>query len=586
MSAGEPSPQREPTPTSTSTIAAPVSSIPQKRALEDDHQPAISSPLNPDFKPAKPQEDAPLARERASRAKKESLKKRESKGGSMAADSSARATPDPKAPTPKHKPKKKGDAPAPIRYKLPPPKLTDFEAPRGPIFLPAHTKTAPDGTAVQFNETTDHVYNKKNFHYTHCIADPAFPSSLYYRQTETEPFGPRFNFEDTSTHMFLDESGHHVTTDKGFRMAKANVGVRQGRWYWECKIISGIPKRKPSETNVTQESANGHVRMGWARREASLDAPVGFDTYSYGVRDAKGQKVFMSRPKDFFPPGQEVQEGDVIGLEINLPSEALHRKVVEGHYNPAVDLADDEPCGIEAADIIRDRVPIRFKAHLYFEQIEYHAVKELEELMNPSPIISSTGGIGGVGQEPGPTHQLPSLRTLPHSSIKIYKNGELIGTPFTDLLAFLPPASKPLAQVGAREGLDDGMLGYYPAVSVFRGGAAEVNFGPNFWFPPPGHTQPDAQVDAEMTGSDQAAPSASAPHPLRAVGERYDEQIVEDIVYDIVDEVDFWMQDGGVSGKGVADAALRAPAGGSAQDGMPGGGVLGSEIKELVQDDE
>lgn len=416
------------------------------------------------------------------------------------------------------------------------------------------------------------VYNKKNFHYTHCIADPAFPSSLYYRQTETEPFGARLNFEDTSTHMFLDEGARHVTTDKGFRMAKANVGIRSGRWYWECKITSGIPKRKHSTSNLNTESANGHVRMGWARREATLDAPVGFDAYSYGLRDAKGQKVFMSRPKDFFPPGQDIQEGDVIGLEINLPSEALHRKVVEGHFNPAVDLTDDEPQGIEATDIIRDRVPIRFKAHLYFEQIEYHPSKELEELMNPSPVISSLGGIGGAGQEPGPTHPYPSLRTLPHSSIKIYKNGELMGTPFTDLLAFLPPASKPLAQVGAREGLDDGMLGYYPAVSVFRGGAAEVNFGPNFWYPPPGYEDDD---EVDMIGSDQAP--VSKPSLPRAVGERYDEQIVEDIVYDIVDEVDFWMQDGGVSGKGAATGVLRNTGGASAPDGG---------IKELVQDDE
>jgi len=425
------------------------------------------------------------------------------------------------------------------------------------------------------------VYNKKNFHYTHCIADPAFPSSLYYRQSETEPFEPRLNFEDTSTHMFLDESGKHITTDKGFRMAKANVGVRQGRWYWECKVTSGIPKRKRSETH--EESPRGHVRMGWARREATLDAPVGFDAYSYGLRDVAGQKVYMSRPKDFFPTGEDIREGDVIGLEINLPSESLHRKVVEGHYNPAVDLADDENIGIETADIIRDRVPIRFKAHLYFEQIEYSPSKELEELMNPSPVISSTGGLAGGGQEPGPTHPYPSLRTLPHSSIKIYKNGELIGTPFKDLLAFLPPASKPVAQVGARDGLDDGMLGYYPAVSVFRGGAAEVNFGPDFWYPPPGLENNDDEVD--MIGSDQ--PPVSKLQKLRAVSERYSEQIVEDIVYDIVDEVDFWMQDGGVSGKGATNGVLRSTGGVTVQDGMLAGGVLGSEeIKELVQDDE
>lgn len=144
----ENSPKRESTP----SIPTVMSSLPQKR-LEDDHQPAVSSPLNPDFKATKI-EDAPLARERASRAKKESLKKRESKGGSLAPETSARATPDLKS-SPQKSHKRRNSAPAPIRYKLPPPKTTDFEAPRGPIFVPAHTKIHPDGSQIQFNETTD-----------------------------------------------------------------------------------------------------------------------------------------------------------------------------------------------------------------------------------------------------------------------------------------------------------------------------------------------------------------------------------------------------------------------------------------------
>jgi len=338
---------------------------------------------------------------------------------------------------------------------------------------------------------------------------------------------------------------------------------------------------------MKRESSRGHVRMGWARREATLDAPVGFDAYSYAVRDVAGQKVFMSRPKDFFPLGENIEEGDVIGLEINLPSETLHRKVVEGHYNPAVDLEDDDTGSTEAPDIIRDRVPIRFKAHLYFEQIEYHPVKELEDLANPSPVVTTGGGMGGASEDPGPTHSNPSLRTLPHSNIKIYKNGNLMGIPFTDLLAFLPPASKPLPQVGAREGLDDGMLGYYPAISVFRGGAAELNFGPDFWYPPPGFEDNDDEVD--MVGNDQQPPPPTS-HKLRAIGERYDEQIVEDILYDIIDEVDFWMQDGGVAGKGPRNGVLTSTIGGasdSAADVVGMDGILPSEeIKELVQDDE
>ena len=77
--------------------------------------------------------------------------------------------------------------------------------------------------------------------------------------------------------------------------------------------------------------SGGHVRMGWARREAPLDGPVGFDCYSYGLRDVSGQKVHMSRPKGFAEC--DFVEGDVIGMEITLPSLSLHRKVVGGLYN-------------------------------------------------------------------------------------------------------------------------------------------------------------------------------------------------------------------------------------------------------------
>lgn len=146
MSTQEPTAKPEP----MSASPTPIPSIPQKRALEDDHAPTVSSPLNPDFKTAK--DDNPMARERTSRAKKESLKKRESKGGSLQADTSSRATPDPKGNIPKHK--KRGDVLEPIRYRLPPPKVTDFDAPRGPVLIPSHTKTS-EGSEIQFNETTD-----------------------------------------------------------------------------------------------------------------------------------------------------------------------------------------------------------------------------------------------------------------------------------------------------------------------------------------------------------------------------------------------------------------------------------------------
>ncbi|KAI0599422.1 hypothetical protein F4775DRAFT_125494 [Biscogniauxia sp. FL1348] len=608
-------PKRQITPVPVPVL--PISSLPQKRPLEDDHAPPVSSPLNPnpDPKLSKTQSHddiAAMPREKASRAKKDAAKKRESKGGGLGVDSS-RATPDPKI---KELPPNES---SPLRYKLAPPKPSDFEPARPPVFTYHHDVPGLDGSAIQFYETSDHVYNKKSYHYQHCIADPAFPSSFYYRQTEPEPYGPHISFEDAATHMYLDQSGRHITTDKGFRMARANVAVRQGRWYWECKITRGTVKSADGNNG----ESHGHVRMGFARREASLDAPVGFDAYSYGIRDVQGQKVHMSRPKDFFPPGEDIREGDVIGLEIQLPSEQLHRKVVQGQYNPAVDLIDEEAEEAEeAANIVRDRIPIRFKAHIYFEKIDYHTTKELEDLMNPSPVGGGGGGGGGGSgasgtvtgnnrsgiDKPNPIHPVPALRTLPNSHIRIYKNGVLVGTPFTDLLAFLPPASKPQVQVGAREGMDDGMLGYYPAISVFRGGAAEVNFGPDFWYPPPpsdsdekSPSNDDDDVDMVDAGADADAGASAAKTDssnsnngvggmqkqkktkkkqqteLRPLAERYDEQIVEDIVADIMDEVDFWMQDG---------ARVIDRTGGRDEKAETVGIVPArEEIKELVQDD-
>lgn len=372
------------------------------------------------------------------------------------------------------------------------------------------------------------------------------------------------SYEDAAGHVYFDKSARQVTTDKGFRMARANVAIREGRWYWECKITQGIRKAKSDDP---KSEGGRHVRMGWARREASLDAPVGFDAYSYGIRDVAGEKVFMSRPKAFFPPGETIQEGDVIGLEIQLPSETLHRKIMHNTYNPAIDLNEEgqhQPTA-EAANIVRDRVPIRFKAHTYFEKIEYHSTKELEDLMNPSPAASNTSS----SEKPNPLHQMPALRTLPKSTMKIYKNGVLMGTPFEDLLGFLPPASKPLMpQVGAREGFDDGMLGYYPALSVFRGGAAEANFGPDFWYPPPDYVHPNDREGTELQTD------ASFLDKLRPVSDRYRDQIAEDVVFDIVDEVDVWMQDSNDSSDDSDHETSNKTKLGR-----------GTEIKELIQED-
>lgn len=144
MSARE-SPHARPSDGNGRSIS-PVASVPQKRPLEDDHQPSAPSPLNPDF--SRHRDDAP-SRDRGARAKKESFKKRDAKGPNA---TESRATPDPKSPS-KQKPVQSHLAP--IRYKLATPKITDFDVPQGPTFVPHHTIDGPDRNKIEFQEATD-----------------------------------------------------------------------------------------------------------------------------------------------------------------------------------------------------------------------------------------------------------------------------------------------------------------------------------------------------------------------------------------------------------------------------------------------
>ena len=527
------------------------------RLMVQENAPAVSSPLNPEV------------RGRSQRERKETAKKREATRGTtptVPAKRKMNATSNNRL-DPAH------SAPSPMRFQIPQPKTSDFDPPKAPVFAshePQPYKT-PDGK-TELYKVTDQAENKRGYRYTLAVADPNFRHKQYYRQSDGLPYRARMSFEDADRSIHYDTSGLIMTNPKGWRMARANVCAREGSFYYEVRIVRGEPQVQSGATSKGQEP---HVRMGWARREAPLDAPVGFDGYSYGIRDLSTEPVHISRPTTFFRPGppkskanvtiqvnDHIREGDVVGLEINLPALSLHQKVVEGQYNPAVDFGDgfeDHPPrpdpSAEPHHIIRDRIPVPYKGNVYFETMDYVSTKPVEayadrtmsltNLSNPAP-----GAPTSIKAPPNYHHSDPSLRTLPHSSIRIYKNGHLVGTAFENLLAFLPPASQVSKAQGAREGLDDGMLGYYPAIACFYGGVAELNFGEKaFWFPP-AHLKPAPQI-----------PDTSDPNEryyrgrdLRPISERYDEQIAQDVLWDVLDELDFFTQDGGFGGKVGAGA--------------------------------
>jgi COMPASS component BRE2 len=524
------------------------SAIPTERFLETSHAPSIPSPLNP----AAASKATPKPVQREQREKKETLKKREATGGRS-------GTPDVKG--------KKGkgpSVPSPMRYSIPEPKLSDYDPPRDTFFVshepsPIYT---PDG-ATELRKAYDHAENKKAYRYSPCVADPLFHHKQYYRSSESRPHGPRMSIEDSDRWFHFDDSARIVTNEKGWRMSRANVFAREGSLYYEVKILNGVPSEGPPVPAGQERIQQPHIRMGWARREAPLDAPVGFDGYSYGITDIRFETMHRSRAGKIALPqpkskskskakpnvpvpvheNDHVRTGDVIGLLITLPSLSLHRKVIDGIYNPAVDVSDgfDDTESSTSSDIIRDRIPVPFRGTLYFEQFEYQPTKPIETYSDRTPFNKIT---------PHPNHEDVQLRSLPGSEIRVFKNGVEIGTAFEKLLAFLPPASAvPGGQgQGARTGFDDGTLGYYPAVAAFSGGIAEVNFGENgFWYPPPSLNLSTKSVEEDVAMAEEPRDEVIEKRRVRAIGERYREQIAEDIVWDIIDEVDFYAQDGGPS---------------------------------------
>ncbi|KAG8844709.1 hypothetical protein FRB96_002960 [Tulasnella sp. 330] len=411
-------------------------------------------------------------------------------------------------------------------------------APRPPIFLPS-----PDG--LPYFITGDVPMNRQGFRYT--PARPSPPNSvLSHRSMESQPAGyVRVSWEDRSPYVRVTADGLGVHGDKGFRSARLNVPVKEGKWYMEIQVGKGGGEL----SNSGQGSA--HVRLGWARREAPLNGPVGMDGYSYGYRDKTGDKVTLAKLR---PYGRPFGSGDVIGLYISLP--------------PRRKPAKHDP--LDPARVMRKRVAINYKSQLYFESMDYAQSKEMISLMDfkgasldaPSKKDASVKDsqadktVSAANRRrkvkpPMPKPEEPLLRPLPTlgptSCISFFVNGECQGPAFSDLYDYLQLRAETKKQQAGRRSLpaylrerentfDDGSLGYYPFVSVFEDARISINSGPDFLFPPP----PD--IDAVLYPNSEAAVTASSSEEpartWRPLCERYGEYTAEETAQDELDELE------------------------------------------------
>ncbi|KAG0256871.1 hypothetical protein DFQ27_005436 [Actinomortierella ambigua] len=388
--------------------------------------------------------------------------------------------------------------------------------------------TGPNNTYTPYNASNEHPYNKHRFRYVMCEPDPLLQYMLY-RQYTNPPFaGVRLSREDMSPYMTIDEEYKTISTEKGFRMARANCGVREGKWYFEVKIDrGGEPKHEGRD--------GAHVRLGWARREATLQAPVGFDAYSYGVRDTTGQKVHQSR---VFPFAEPFKSGDVIGMYISLP-----------------------PDGNECSFFKHRRLrrPFMFKGQLYFESIDYSPTKRFIEMAEyeATPVKTNL-------EKPIP----PPV--IPNSKIIMYKNGVCQGVLWQDLFALLPIEKNEKEKDQTL--IDDGTLGYYPAISVYNQGndpEAEAEAGALNQKPTPLKDEEKKPSKKHQENNSKTvvlantAAISSKEKTWRPMSERWDELLVEECLIDLVDEVELW----------VGQMELKERDRVAAQNGVVGGSI-------------
>jgi len=416
-------------------------------------------------------------------------------------------------------------------------KATRSQSPTyAPLFLPEDTLSSILDGILTTDTMTEHPYNRNGYKYDWIEEDPLLKHIHFRKKNVLNSQGPGVFLSrlDRDPGITLKEDGLTATTDKGFRTVRANFGVKEGNWYFEVNINKGGEK----------DVINGpNVRIGWTRREATLYGPVGYDSYGYGYRDRNGDKLHESLS---VPYGESFGNNDVIGCYISLPkmkfpkepskeliksqNTKLTRKeedrLIHTQLKPS-DLIDDlSLVPAESHSIInnvRKRTVITFKQRLYAESLDYLPIN------SPGLLSYLDIKFNKSNDDDDSSEKIIKSKHMllnPGSSISFYKNGVNQGTAFEDIPLCIPAAvSLPLERRKLTLGnyqrqptlADDGSLGYYPTISLFKGGSVTMNFGPNFKYPP-------KDLDEQNI-------------KWKPMSERYLEIEAEECLWDIVDEV-------------------------------------------------
>mmetsp|Transcript_9119 Transcript_9119/g.20159 ORF Transcript_9119/g.20159 Transcript_9119/m.20159 type:complete len:449 (-) Transcript_9119:938-2284(-) len=76
----------------------------------------------------------------------------------------------------------------------------------------------------------------------------------------------------------------------------------------------------PNSGGGTASVSEAHVRLGWSMRTGNLQAPVGYDRWSYGFRDIKGSRCHNSRRDDGWGGGGSLTLFIMVGMAVSSDS--------------------------------------------------------------------------------------------------------------------------------------------------------------------------------------------------------------------------------------------------------------------------
>uniref|UniRef100_A0A8D2NYZ8 Set1/Ash2 histone methyltransferase complex subunit ASH2 n=1 Tax=Zosterops lateralis melanops TaxID=1220523 RepID=A0A8D2NYZ8_ZOSLA len=166
---------------------------------------------------------------------------------------------------------------------------------------------------------------------------------------------------DRAPQLKISDDRLTVIGEKGYSMVRASHGVRKGAWYFEISM-----DEMPPDTAA---------RLGWSQPLGNLQAPLGYDKFSYSWRSKKGTKFHQSIGKHY---SSGYGQGDILGFYISLPEDTETAKSLPDTY--------------------KDKALIKFKSYLYFEEKDFvdKAEKSLKQAPGSQIIFFKNGVSQGV----------------------------------------------------------------------------------------------------------------------------------------------------------------------------------------------